>query len=79
MVRKGRCAVLKTQKIIGWNTCGVVEEIGSDVSLFKLGDRVFYVGSFIRSGSDSEYQLFDERIVGHAPKFFKIMEQSQCL
>ena len=60
-VRKGRHAALKTPKIIGWDACGVVEEIGSDVSLFKPGDRVFYSGSFIRSGSNSEYQLVDER------------------
>lgn len=29
---------------------------------------MFYAGSFIRPGSNSEYQLVDERIVGHAPK-----------
>ena len=67
-VRKSGRAVLRTPKIIGWDACGVVERIGSKVTLFKPGDRVFYAGSFIRSGSDSEYQLVDERIVGHAPK-----------
>ena len=58
-------------KVIGWDACGVVEEVGSKVSLFKPGDRVFYAGSFIRSGSDGEYQLVDERIVGHAPETLK--------
>lgn len=70
-VRKSGHMVLKTPKVIGWDACGVVEEVGSKVSLFKQGDRVFYAGSFIRSGSDSEYQLVDERIVGHAPKTLK--------
>ena len=70
-VRKGGHSVLKTPKAIGWDACGVVEEVGSKVSLFKPGDRVFYAGSFIRSGSDSEYQLVDERIVGHAPETLK--------
>lgn len=70
-VRKGGHSVLKTPKVIGWDACGVVEEVGSKVSLFKPGDRVFYAGSFIRSGSDSEYQLVDERIVGHAPETLK--------
>lgn len=70
-VRKGGHSVLKTTKVIGWDACGVVEEVGSNVSLFKPGDRVFYAGSFIRSGSDSEYQLVDERIVGHAPETLK--------
>ena len=70
-VRKGGHSVLKTPKVIGWDACGVVEEVGSKVSLFKPGDRIFYAGSFIRSGSDSEYQLVDERIVGHAPETLK--------
>ena len=70
-VRKGGHSVLKTPKVIGWDACGVVEEVGSKVSLFKPGDRVFYAGSFIRSGSDGEYQLVDERIVGHAPETLK--------
>lgn len=70
-VRKGGRAVLKHPKIIGWDACGIVSEVGADVTLFKPGDRVFYAGSFIRSGSDSEYQLVDERIVGHAPKSLK--------
>ena len=70
-VRKGGHSVLKTPKAIGWDACGVVEEVGSKVSLFKPGDRIFYAGSFIRSGSDGEYQLVDERIVGHAPETLK--------
>lgn len=70
-VRKSGRSVLKTPKVIGWDACGIVKEVGSKVSLFKPGDRVFYAGSFIRSGSDSEYQLVDERIVGHAPKSLK--------
>lgn len=59
---------LSKPKIIGWDACGIVEEVGSKVSLFSPGDRVYYAGSFKRSGSNSEYQLVDERIVGNAPK-----------
>ncbi len=59
---------LTSPKIIGWDAVGIVSEIGNDVSLFKVGDRVFYAGSFIRPGSNSEFQLVDERIVGIAPK-----------
>lgn len=58
---------LKKPKVIGWDAYGTVTTIGDDVSLFKPGDKVFYAGSFIRSGTDSQYQLVDERIVGHAP------------
>ncbi|WP_283679573.1 zinc-binding alcohol dehydrogenase family protein [Lentilactobacillus sp. Marseille-Q4993] len=58
---------LTEPKIIGWDAVGTVAEIGDQVSLFKVGDRVFYAGSFIRPGSNSEFQLVDERIVAQAP------------
>jgi NADPH:quinone reductase-like Zn-dependent oxidoreductase len=37
------------------------------VTLFKPGDPVYYAGSVIRQGSNSEFQLVDERIVGRKP------------
>ena len=71
-VRKsGRPGTLKNPKVIGWDAVGVVAAIGSEVSNFKVGDRVWYAGSFIRPGSDAQYQLVDERIVGFAPKSLK--------
>lgn len=59
---------LDTPKIIGWDAVGVVEEVGDAVTKFKVGDEVFYAGDLTRSGSNAEYQLIDERIVGHKPK-----------
>lgn len=73
-VRRGGHAKLKQPKIIGWDAVGIVQTIGEQVSLFKPGDQVFYAGSFIRSGSNAEYQLVDERIVGHAPKNLSIAQ-----
>lgn len=67
-VRKGGRGKLKQPKVIGYDAYGVVDQIGPAVTLFQPGDRVFYAGSILRSGSDSEYQAVDERIVGHAPK-----------
>ena len=67
-VRRSGHRKLSKPKIIGWDACGIVEKVGSQVSLFSPGDRVYYAGSFKRSGSNSEYQLVDERIVGNAPK-----------
>ena len=37
-------------------------------SLFRPGDEVFYAGSVIRSGTNAEFHLVDERIVGHKPR-----------
>lgn len=58
---------LDTPKIIGWDAVGTVEEVGSEVSLFKKGDEVYYAGDITRNGSNAEYQLIDERIVGKKP------------
>jgi zinc-binding alcohol dehydrogenase family protein len=54
-------------RILGWDAAGIVEQVGANVSLFKPGDEVFYAGNLNRPGSNSEYQLVDERIVGRKP------------
>jgi len=60
--------VLETPKVIGWDAVGTVKEIGDKTTRFKVGDEVYYAGDLTRSGSNSEYQLIDERIVGKKPK-----------
>ncbi|NII82559.1 zinc-binding alcohol dehydrogenase family protein [Pedobacter riviphilus] len=59
--------VLETPKIIGWDATGIVEAVGEAVTFFKPGDAVYYAGDLTRSGSNAEYQLIDERIVGLKP------------
>lgn len=67
-----------TPKVIGWDAMGTVEATGDKVTLFKKGDRVFYAGDLTREGSNQEYQLVDERIVGFAPKNLSI-EQAAAM
>jgi zinc-binding alcohol dehydrogenase family protein len=55
-------------RILGWDAAGVVKSVGSEVTLFKPGDKVWYAGSLIRPGSNSELQLVDERIAGYMPQ-----------
>jgi len=55
-------------KVLGWDVAGVVRAVGSEVTLFKAGDKVFYAGSIARAGGNSELHVVDERIVGHMPK-----------
>ncbi len=43
-------------------------ELGTEVSSYKVGDRVWYAGDITRSGTNAEYHLVDERIVGKAPQ-----------
>jgi zinc-binding alcohol dehydrogenase family protein len=54
--------------VLGWDAAGTVEAVGAEVSLFKPGDQVFYAGDITRPGSNSRFQLVDERIVGRRPK-----------
>jgi zinc-binding alcohol dehydrogenase family protein len=55
-------------KILGFDAAGIVDAVGPDVTLFKPGDEVFYAGSILRQGTNSEFHLVDERIVGRKPK-----------
>lgn len=55
-------------KVLGWDAVGTVKAVGPDATLFKPGDKVYYAGDITRSGSNSEFQLIDERIVGRKPK-----------
>jgi NADPH2:quinone reductase len=54
-------------KILGFDATGLVAAVGPDVTLFKPGDEVWYAGSIIRPGTNSEFHLVDERIVGRKP------------
>ncbi|MCI1804749.1 zinc-binding alcohol dehydrogenase family protein [Bifidobacterium psychraerophilum] len=55
------------ERILGWDAVGEVIATGPDVTLFKAGERVWYAGDITHPGSYAQYQLVDERIVGHAP------------
>tara|TARA_R110000868_G_scaffold2384_7_gene17737 strand:- start:17871 stop:18881 length:1011 start_codon:yes stop_codon:yes gene_type:complete len=67
-VRAPKDQVEETPRILGWDASGVVEAVGPDVTLFKVGDEVYYAGDITRPGTNAEYQLVDERIVGSKPK-----------
>lgn len=67
---------LETPRIIGWDAVGTVEAVGEQTSKFKVGDQVYYAGDLNRSGSNAEYQIVDERIVGHKPKSLSITESA---
>lgn len=54
-------------KVLGWDAAGVVASVGPDTTLFKPGDEVFYAGAINRSGTNAEFHLVDERIVGRKP------------
>ncbi len=62
-----RNVAVSEPRVIGWDAVGTVDAVGSEVSLFRPGDAVYYAGDINRPGSNAEYQLVDERIVGRKP------------
>jgi NADPH2:quinone reductase len=55
-------------KILGWDASGIVKQAGPECVLFEPGEEVYYAGSLARPGTDAEFHLVDERIVGKKPK-----------
>jgi zinc-binding alcohol dehydrogenase family protein len=55
-------------KVLGFDAAGIVLFVGEHVKHFSEGDEVFYAGSVGRSGSNTQYHLVDERLVGHKPR-----------
>lgn len=66
-IRAPKDKIEETPRVIGWDASGVVTAVGPDVTLFKSGDAVYYAGDLTRPGSNQQFQLVDERIVGRKP------------
>ncbi|HBF30543.1 zinc-binding alcohol dehydrogenase family protein [Rhizobium sp.] len=66
-VRKGQQPENNEARILGYDASGVVKAVGENVTLFKPGDEVYYAGAINRPGTNSEFHLVDERIVGRKP------------
>eukprot|EP01039_Chlorochromonas_danica_P010221 gene10221-11313_t len=58
---------LEQTLILGYDGAGEVVEVGPDAALFKVGDKVYYAGDVTKPGTNSDYAVVDERIVGHKP------------
>jgi NADPH2:quinone reductase len=67
-VRQSRPAPAEGWAVLGFDAAGIVRSVGPEVTAFKAGDQVYYAGSLIRSGTNAELHLVDERIVGHKPR-----------
>ena len=61
-------------RILGYDVSGIVQKIGGEVSLFRVGDEVFYAGAIGRQGANAEYHAVDERIVGRKPSSLSFSE-----
>jgi NADPH:quinone reductase len=55
-------------RVLGWDASGIVEDVGRETTLFNRGDAVFYAGAIDRQGTNAEFHLVDERLVGPKPR-----------
>tara|TARA_R110002020_G_scaffold168004_2_gene356565 strand:- start:923 stop:1939 length:1017 start_codon:yes stop_codon:yes gene_type:complete len=65
-------------RVLGYDAAGVVKAVGPEVTLFQPGDAVFYAGALDRPGTNAEFHLVDERIVGRKPESLSF-EQAAAL
>lgn len=61
-------------RILGFDAAGTVVEAGSKTTRFKPGDEVYYAGSIDRPGTNAQFHLVDERIVGRKPRSLSFAE-----
>ncbi len=66
-VRRGTAPPPGACKVLGYDAVGIVREVGAEATLFRPGDAVWYAGAIDRPGSNAEFQLVDERLVGRKP------------
>jgi len=67
-IRQRRADPDGTPQVLGWDAAGTVVAVGDAVTGFAVGDAVFYAGAIDRPGTNAEYHLVDDRIVGHKPE-----------
>ncbi|WP_214102858.1 zinc-binding alcohol dehydrogenase family protein [Acrocarpospora catenulata] len=67
VIERARRSAKPELGILGYDAAGVVEAVGGQAALFQPGDEVYYAGSIARPGTNTEYHLVDERVVGRKP------------
>ncbi|MBX9456237.1 MAG: zinc-binding alcohol dehydrogenase family protein [Rhizobium sp.] len=73
-VRRNREPAAGGMVQLGWDAAGIVKSVGKAVTLFRPGDEVYYAGVINRDGTNAEYHLVDERIVGRKPSSLSFRE-----
>lgn len=62
------------ERILGFDAAGTVVATGGEVTRFAVGDEVYYAGDITRPGTNAQFHVVDERIVGHKPASLSFAE-----
>lgn len=63
----GAAPVVDAVKSPGYDAVGIVEAVGSEATMWKIGDKIYGSGSALRSGAFADKWAVDERVVAKAP------------
>lgn len=67
-IRAAAQKTLEIPRVLGFDAVGEVVSVGSKVTSFSEGERVYYAGDVTRPGTNAQYHAVDSRIVARAPK-----------
>lgn len=73
-IRSSRNGQQDKPVILGWDAAGIIEKCGSEVTIFKPGDEVYYAGDNTKDGAYAELQSIDHRVVAKKPKNLSFSE-----
>lgn len=62
--------------ILGWDAAGIISEVGSAVTNFQIGDRVFTRPALTAEGTYAEYTAVDEDLLAKMPENLSFGEAS---
>ena len=72
--RRARDDPAGAPRVLGYDGSGMVVATGELAQRFHPGDAVYYAGSLLRPGTNSEFHLVDERLVGRKPATLSFAE-----
>ncbi len=75
-IRQSRSSQNDQAMILGWDTSGVIEQVGANVTEFKPGEAVYYAGDITRAGGYAELQAVDQRLIAHKPQSLGFAESA---
>ncbi|MFK9095082.1 NADP-dependent oxidoreductase [Bacillus salipaludis] len=64
--------------ILGWDAAGIIDEVGSNVHIFKAGDRVFARPETTNKGTYAEYTAVDSHLLAKIPDHISF-EEAACV